>query len=241
MERQMRNRRGSTLLESILALLFFLIIIQAGIEFFGTARTAFFKLDDALSSSESAQAGMERLRADILLSGDGLGCPIALNLLAGIEAGTDGATFLSLEKTARLTGDVRSGDVDLSLDDADGFGPGRLICLADRGRGKILTVASVDGSRISPDSPILGDFPAAGTDVLLIRKVAYVFDPEKKLLKRRTNGGTAQPLVEEVRSFSFVVAPSSGLASALLVLDKKQDKSFSLAMFPRSLALARKG
>jgi len=236
----MRNR-GSTLLESILALLFFLLIIEAGIEFFGIARKAFFKLDDALSSSDGAQAGMGRLRSDLLLAGDGLARPIALNLLAGIEAAADGASFLSLEKTTRLAADLRSRDSAISLDDADGFGPGRIVCLADRERGEILSVASVDGSLIRPDAQILNSFSAAGTEVLLLRKVAYLFDPEKGLLKRRINTSPAQPLIEDVLSFSFTQDLASGLAQALLVLKQNPDKAYSLTVFPRSLALARRG
>jgi hypothetical protein len=60
-------------------------------------------------------------------------------------------------------------------------------------------------------------------------------------LKRRVNAGAAQPLVEDVRSFVFTLDNASGLASAFLVLEKSPDKPFSLAVFPRSLALARRG
>ncbi len=237
----MRNRRGSTLLESLLALFFFSLIIQASLEFFGTARRAFFKLDNALSAREGAQAGLERLRADLLLAGDGLARPIALDLLAGIEAAADGASFLSLEKTARLANDVRSGDASLTLADADDFSPGKLVCLADRNRGEILTVALVDGPVLRPDSRLLHDFTAAGTDVLLLRKVAYLLDPEKGLLKRRVNASPAQPLIEDVRSFSFTHDIASGLASISLVLRDNPNKTYSLAIFPRNLAIARRG
>ena len=237
----MRNRPGSTILESLLALVFFLLIILAGIEFFGTTRKAFFKLDDTLSSAECARAGMERLRLDLLLAGDGLARPIALDLLAGIEAAADGASFLSLEKTARLTGNVRAGDVTFALGEADDFSPGKIVCLVDRSRGELLSVGSADGLLIGSDSPVLHDYAAEGTEVLLLRKVTYLLDPDKGLLKRRINASPAQPLVEEVLTFTFTHDLASGLAAAVLVLKQNPDKTYPLAVFPRGLALARRG
>jgi len=239
----MRNRRGSTLIESLLALFFFLLILEASLEFFGTARAAFYKIENGLSAQEGAQAGLERIKADVLLAGVGLARPIALGLIAGIEPAADGGgvALVSLEKTALLANDARPGDSSLALGNAADFGAGKYVCLVDRRQGEIATVSAVEGNTLRLDSPLVHGYAGADTEVLLLRKVVYSLDPQKSLLKRKVNASPAQPLLEGVRSFSLDLASPSGLVTAAVVLQEKPDRAYSIAVFPKNMALARTG
>jgi type II secretory pathway pseudopilin PulG len=241
MARTKLKQRGSTLLESLLALVCFLMILQAGLEFFGMARAAFYKLEDSLSARESAQAALERIRVDVLLAGLGLAGPIALGLVSGIDSAEGGMAILSLEKSAVLAADARAGDASLTLADASDFGPGRIVLLMEKGDGEVLTAASVAGNSLRLDSPIARGHAAADSEILLLRKVAFAFDSETSVLKRKVNASSAQPLLEGVASFSMSGAPSGGLVTSSLALQEKPGRTYTISIFPRNLALARSG
>jgi hypothetical protein len=234
-------RRGSTLLESLLALIFFLMILQVSLEFFGTARTAFYKIEDSLSARESAQAGLARIRADVLLAGLGLARPIALGLVSGIVPAAEGTALLSLEKSTLLAADTRAGDTSLALVNASDFGAGRTIVLMDKADGEVLTAALVEGNTLHLETPVIRSHAAANSEILLLRRVAYSFDPEKSVLKRKVNASSAQPLLEGVVSFSMSWASPGGLVTAWVALQEKPDRIYTISVFPRNMALARTG
>jgi Tfp pilus assembly protein PilW len=234
-----RISRGSTLLESLLALLFFLMILQVSLEFFGTARAAFFKLEDGLSARESAEAGLERIRVDVLHAGWGLSGPIALGLTSGIEETADGMTLISLEASALLTADAAPGAASVAVTDDAEFGAGRKIVISDRTGGEALTVASVTGGALGLDRPIQRAYAAGDSVVFLLRRVAYSFDAAKGTVRRKINSSSAQPLVEGVASFSLSPEAAGGLVQGSLSIVEKPGRTYGFKVLPRNLALAR--
>jgi hypothetical protein len=236
-----RSRRGSTLLESVLALVFFLMILQASLEFFGTARAAFFKLEDGLSARESCQAALARIRVDVLAAGQGLAVPMALGLAAGIETDDGGTAVLSLEKSAALAADARAGETSLTLTDASDFGAGRIVLLLEKADGERLTVASVSGNALRLNAPVARGYAAADSEILLLRRVAFAFDAGASILRRKVNASSAQPLLEGVASFSMSGASPGELVTVSLALQERPERAYAISIFPRNLALARTG
>ena len=236
-----RNRRGSTLLESVLALVCFLLILQASLELFGTARAAFVKLEDGLSARESAQAALERIRVDVLAAGQGLAGPIALGLVAGVDPGDGETAILSLEKSAAIAADARGGDMALTLADASGFGAGRTVLLLEKADGELLTVDSVSENALRLSAPLARGHAAADSEILLLRKVAFSFDAAAFILRRKVNASSAQPLLEGVASFSMSGASPGGLVTAAVALQERPDRIYAISIFPRNLALAKTG
>jgi len=233
--------RGSTLLESLLALVFFLMILQVSLEFFGTARTAFFKLEDDLSARESADAGLERIRKDILQAGLGLAEAIALGLTPGLEEAADGTAFLSLEAETVPVADIPAGAASFTVTDADEFGADRIILIADATGGESLTLASVDGGTLRPERPLSRSYAAADSRVLLLRRVAYSFDSAKGTVRRKINASSPQPLIEGVASFSLSTGVDGGLVAVSLSIVEKPGRTCGFKVLPRNLALARSG
>ena len=236
-----RGSRGSTLLESLLALLFFLIILQVSLEFFGTARTAFFKLEDGLSARESAEAGLERIREDVLQAGWGLSGPISLGLTAGIEAAADGMVLTSLESSTALAADAAPGAASVAVANAGDFGPGRAVIVMDKTGGEALTVASVTGGVLGLDRPLSRVYAASDSEIFLLRRVAYSFDAAKGTVRRKINASSPQPLMEGVSSFSLSVGAADGLVEASLSIVEKPGRTYGFKVLPRNLALARTG
>ena len=68
-------------MESILALMLFLIVVLASLEFFGFTRNLFLKLKDKEETREAALLALDKMRVDLLAGGLGLLEPIKLGLL----------------------------------------------------------------------------------------------------------------------------------------------------------------
>jgi len=96
------NRRGFTLIEFLISLSLMLIIVLAGFEFFGQARTLFFKLKEAEESEEAALAALDKIRIDLTRGGRGLSVPMGMGLLEAVRADPERLTVLSSDGSYRL-------------------------------------------------------------------------------------------------------------------------------------------
>lgn len=238
MGRRAKHRRAIALVESLIALTIFAIVVLASLEFFGTARKAFFKLRDAETAQESAVAALDKMRADILLAGQGLIEALDLGIVVGIEtAGTD-LTIRSLTKTTGLLADAPAGQKTISLKNADGMSAGKDICLLNRTNGEAATSASVAGQTLTLTSPLINNYSSAESRILLLEKITYSLDSSKTTVRRKVNSSSAQPLLEGVTSFVLGYGAAKHLASVGFGLQSGTRKTFTISVFPKNMALA---
>jgi len=230
---------GFSLIESLLALTFFLLIILSSIEFFGSARTLFFKLRDSQLDRESALAALEKLKGDLLLAGQGLLPPIRFGLLEGIGF-EDGTLILkNAVTTGVLSEDARAGRTSMDVENAEDFGPGRSIYLSDKDKGESLVIAAADGHDLTLTSPLAFDYIKGESSIALVQTISYYLDMERSILRRRVNAGIPQPVLEGVQSFSAGLAGGGRLAAAGLRLRSKPEKPYEIAVVPKNLVLMK--
>jgi len=230
---------GFSLIESLLALTFFLLIILTSIEFFGSARTLFFKLQDAQLDRESAQAALEKLKGDLLRAGEGLLPPIRLGLIGGIEAENGILVIKNGAKAGILSEDARAGRTAIEVENAEDFDPGRSIYLFDKNKGESLVVAAADGHDLTLTSPLAFDYIKGESSVALVQTISYYLDMERSTLRRRVNSGISQPVIEGVQAFSAGLTGGGRLAVAGLRLRSKPETSYEMAVVPKNLALMK--
>ena len=232
-------KNGFSLIESLLALTFFLLIILSSIEFFGSARTLFFKLRDSQWDRESALAALEKLKGDLLHAGQGLLPPIRLGLLEGIGF-EDGALILkSAIKTGVLSEDARAGQTAIKVENAEDFDLGRSIYLFDRDKGESRVIAAADGPDLTLTSPLAFGYLKEEGSVALVQTISYYLDMERSTLRRRVNSGISQPVLEGVQAFSAGLTGGGRLAVAGLRLRSKPDTPYEMAVVPKNLALMK--
>jgi Tfp pilus assembly protein PilV len=240
MDRRAKHRKASALVESLIALTIFAIAVLASLEFFGTTRKAFFKLRDAETAQESAQAALDKMRADIFLAGRGLIEAMEMGIVAGIEGGGTDLTIRSVAKTTGLLADGVSGQKTISILDADGMSAGKEICLINKMRGEAAAIASVVGLTLTLNAPLTDNYPSGESRLLVLEKIAYSLDPSRTTIKRKVNASSAQPLLEGVASFVLGYAATENLASVCIAFPSGTQKTFSLSTFPKNMALARR-
>jgi len=232
------SEKGFSLIESILTLALFLIVVLASLEFFGFTRSIFLKLKDKEETREAALSALDKMRADLLAGGSGLLEAIELGLVEGISQEEDSLVILSKEKNLFPLNDLLEGQTKISLLSTHKVKKGREICIFDSHKGEVKSISKVDKKSIILSSPLGFSFLKEKTQVCLLKKISLYLDKDKQILRRKTNSGPAQPLLEDAASFGFSCEKESVLVRLHLALESNKEKKYEISVFPKNAALA---
>jgi hypothetical protein len=214
------------------------LLCLAGIEVFAAGRGVFFRHDALQEREERAATGLDRVRLDVREAGLGLVEPAMLGLVVGLAAQSERVLLSSVEKEAPLNDDAAAGTSFLPLSTASGFAVGRTVCLHVPGRGEIGAVAAVREDGILLAAPLRDGYPAVATSLLLVRTVEIFWDRDARILRRRVNGGSAQPLVEGVSGFFCRLDSASQVLGLELYLDGNEETAYAAAILPKNVLLS---
>jgi len=233
------KRKGFSLVESLLSLVFFLIIIMSSLEFFGTTRKIFFRLKEAQETGAGAAAALAKIRIDLLHAGQGLAQPIGLGILDGIELQNETLGLIIGEKAYVLTSDLPAGQADVPLPDTLGLRAGREVCIFDARCGEILGVESVDKDMMRLSPPTTNTYRRQDGKIVLLQKVSLYLERGSSILRRKVNASPAQPLLEGVRFFGFSYDGHSNLAQVQIGLEKEPEKTHEISVLLKNIALGK--
>ncbi len=225
-------------MESTLALALFLIVVLASLEFFGFTRSLFFKLKTKEEIKEAALSALDKMRTDLLAGGSGLLEPIELRLLEGISQEEGTLVISSKEKSLSPLNDLLEGQTRIRLQSTHNVKKGREICIFDSHKGEVKSISRVAKKNIILSSPLKYSFLKEKTQVCLLKKISLFLDEDKQILRRKTNSGPAQPLLEDAIFFSFSYEKASNLARLQLALESNKEKKYETSVFPKNAALA---
>lgn len=234
-----RNRPGLTLLETLLSLALFIGLILGGLDFFSRARRMFFRLSAGQDASERIQSALDKIRLDVLDAGKGLSEPIRLDVLQPIEPSIDGPIFRSADQEISLAAGIAAGTETILLSSGDGFSAGQEICLLDRTKGEICSILSVQGSAIRLAAGPRGDYAPGEAKLILLHRVVFPWAPGERILRRKVNAASAQPLLEDVAAFRCDYDAPSNLARIGLRLTDDPENEYAVTIYPKNAALAR--
>ena len=232
------SRRGFTLIEFLISLSLVLIIVLAGLEFFGQARALFLKLKEAEESEEAALAALDKIRIDLIRGGRGLSIPIGMGLLEAVRAETERLTVLSSESSYRLGKDLAQGGTRAALESADGLKKGSEICIFDPDKGEVRRVLSVEGECLILSTPLEHSYSRETAGLVAVEKVSFFLDREDAIIRRQVNSSPAQPLLEEAWTFLCSYDRPRNLAGIAFTLASHKEKTYELCIFPKNAGLS---
>lgn len=235
----MRRTGGFTLAELLVGLTLSLFVISTGVEFFGLARRVFFRLKEREEADQAALAALDRMRIDLLHAGRGLAEEAAAGLVEPVLADGSALTTTALERELALAAAVPAGAGRLDLVSAADIARGQRIALFQSGTGEVREIAAVEGQAVVLDGPLGGAYDPAAATVSLLESVAYHLDTEAGILRRRVNGGAAQPALERAASAAWSFDPSSLLVRVRLELDVEGAQAHEATVFVKNAALAK--
>ena len=233
-----KEKKGFTLLESLLSLSLFLIILLSSLEFFGIARNVFFKLNAEEKKREGISFALDRMRLDLFDVGRGLDKPIQWGLLKGISIEDEILTLLYKEEECCAAANLEAGQEWIFLRGNQEIKKQRQICILGRKKGEMKSVSASEKGSIILTSPLNFSYAQEETSLVLLRKITYFLDEKTQTLRRGVNASPSQPLLEDVSHFHFTYDEPTHLLRLQITLKEEKEKMYEIFVFPKNMALA---
>lgn len=233
------RRPGFTLIECSIGLALSLLVVTAGLQFYAHAQAVFSSLKAREEADQAARAAIDRMRIDLLHAGRGLAAEIGLGLAAAAEAGPLELRLTSAGRTLELAAAAAAGSTRIALASTTDLSPGRLVTLRQGETGEVRTVRRVETGAAVLDAPLEHDYAAAAAAVSLLDIVTYSLDGTARVLRRRANASSAQPLCENVAAAAWSLGPAAPLVRLRLELSIEGVHPHEATVFLKNAALAR--
>ena len=230
------NRRGFTLIDSMIGLCLTLLIFVSSLQFFGVGRRVFFKLRAAQEERLNVLAALEKIRLDAGRAGCGLQTPIGLGLAAGLEVQDGVLTLQSEDQSLSLEQDLAVGQTRVSCRSAEDVTKSRTVCFFDETAGEVHSLAAVGRGFILLSAPLEHSYKKEETKVVVLDIVSYFFVPAGRTVRRKANNSSAQPLLEEVGAWDVRRSEDRPLITVSLKLGSKE-KRYEMSFLPKNIAL----
>jgi len=239
-KRQIRpSLKGFSLLESLLGLVIFFMIILGSMEFFATVRTVFFRLKTKQETHQSAWIALDKIRSDLLSAGQGLARPMRMGLVAGIEKTGETWVLVRANRSLSLISDLIAGGTSLEATNADEDMAGRTLCLFDETKGETVLITTVEDGRLALSAPLRYGYRAEEAKVIGLQKTSIYLDSGKNILRHKTDGASAQPLLEDVHSFALSFDQGTCLAATQLAFSSAPEDFYEIKIMARNVALGK--
>ena len=232
------QRKGFSLIESLISLSLFLLILLGSVECFSLARQHFLELKNKYERDEFAHASLDKMRIDLLAAGSGLHTPLALDLVKGLRVIDNSLIISSQDKVLSTLGDLIPGQTQIPLASTGGVKKGSLICIYNQDKGEAQSISIVNRKSLVLASPIQNSYLSGDYNIVLIKTVSFFLDRKQQILRRKVNSSPAQPLLEETAQFLILYEETSHLINLSLSLLSHEEKKYEISVFPKNLGLA---
>lgn len=229
--------RGFSLLECLIGLALSLFVVCVCLGFFMAAERSYFRLRDGEEAAQAALAAQDKMRVDLLRAGQGLAPAAALGLVEPVAEAGGGLLVTRAERAYALAADLAAGDTRIPLDSVADLRPGREVLIADAESGEVRTLASVGGGAVVVSTPLERGYARSGASLQLLERVALTLDPRLRILRRRVNSSSAQPLLENAGAAEFAFDGPANLVRVRFSLAPQGDAYYELCLFPKNTVL----
>jgi len=235
-----KQKKGFSLIESLISLSLFLVIVLACLELFGFTRNIFLKLKIQEESKSAVFSALDKMKTDILSGGSGLLEPVQLGLLESITEDEGTLIILSMEKNFASLNDLVTGQTKIFFQSISSLKKKKEICIFDTLKGEIKSIVSAANKSIVLSTPLDFSYSKDDTHISLIKKVTLFFDKNKQIIRRKINSSPAQPLLEDVALFDFSILKTTNLVSLRISLKLNEEKEYEISIYPKNAALGAK-
>lgn len=233
-----RPNHGFTLIECLLAASLLMVILAGTLELSRSSRRFFFRLKDSQEFNQEIWAAQDRLRRDMARAGSGLSDLIAAGLISGIEREGLSLALYSEETSFPLPFEIQSGSQIIELPSTDSFSRGQLIALVDENKAEIASVEKVEKRRLILSKPVLWGYKNGSARIIAVEKICYFLDEKTGILRRKVNLSPAQPLLENVDSFTWTIK-SPELINISLTFNKEPDAVHEIKITAKNILLGK--
>lgn len=235
-----RSQPGFSLLECLISLSLGLLILISALEVFSQSRKIFNKLKETQESSLAAVATLEKIREDLEAAGAGLPRRIFDSDLKVLEATGGSLIIFSKDDFLRLTSEAwtaqESLQIELKTARLSSLRNGRALYITDGTKGQLIFITGVWETRLSISPPLSDSYKVGQTEIYLLRKVEIYLDTDQKILRRKVNDTSGQPLMEEVASFESTYDSEKNLVESSLSTESGgKSYEYQQVIYPKNL------
>ncbi|MGB9893402.1 MAG: hypothetical protein ACPLRA_03235 [Candidatus Saccharicenans sp.] len=235
--------QGFSLLECLLSLSLSLLILISALEVFAQSRKVFNKLKDSQEMGLAAAIALEKIKEDLEIAGAGLPKGVSEEDFASLQLTASELIIFSKEEEIELASDINAGQSLIMIEPKSGLSSslkkGRAIYLGDENKGQLAYVIAVSGNQLLISPAPTNHYCLVGTKIFLLEKVEIYLDSKQKILRRKVNDSSGQPLMEEVASFQFIYDPKSNLVQIRLGTEfGGKSHEHELVIYPKNLSKA---
>jgi len=196
------RRAGFSLLECLLSLSLSLLILISALEVFAQSKRVFNRLKETQETALAAAVALEKIKEDLEIAGAGLFSePLELNF-APLQTSSSGILMFSKEEELELVSDINPGQTQATIELKSGLSSslrkGRALYLEDEVKGELTYLTAVSGNILYFSPPSKNSYSVSQGRVLLLEKVEIYLDQKQKIIRRKVNDTSGQPLLEEV-------------------------------------------
>ena len=114
-----------------------------------------------------------------------------------------------------------------------------MVVLRNGAAGEVRMVAGVEPGAVHLDRPVTAAYAPATATVSLVEIVSYSLDGPARVLRRRVNGGSAQPVLENASLAFWAYDPEARLARIRIELDVEGAHPHEATVFVKNASLVR--
>ncbi len=231
---------GFSLLECLVSLSLSLLILVSALELAVQSRRVFLKLRESQEKNLAVVVALEKMREDLETAGAGIPALLSGGGLTPLQVNGQTLVIFSAEGKTTLLADVSPGQSYLLLKLNPGLTSmlkkGRAVYLVDGASGELVYINSVSGNALTVSAPLAAAFEVARTEVIILEKIELYLDRQQKILRRRVNNTTGQPLLEEAEDFTALYQAENNLASIILSIESGgKAHEYELVIYPKNL------
>lgn len=232
---------GFSLLECLISLSLSLLILVSALEVSVQARRTFVKLREAQEKDLGLAVALEKMREDLENAGAGIPKLLSGTGLSPIQLNGQTLAIFSADGKTRLLADISYGQSYLLVEVSSGLSSilkkGRAVYLTDGNSGELTYIISVSGNSLAVSPALNTAFEAARTEVIVLEKIELYLDRQQKILRRRVNSTTGQPLLEGAEDFAASYQAENNLASITLSIESGgKVHECELVIYPKNLS-----
>jgi prepilin-type N-terminal cleavage/methylation domain-containing protein len=230
--------RGFTLLECLLASSLMVAVLAAALEISQASKKLFSRLKESQELNHEIWAGQDRIRRDLNRAGYGLQECLLLGLLSGVQNEASGLAIFAKEASFSLSADLEPGSFIVPLPSSDLVSRGQIVAFVSEGKGEIALVERVEKNRLILNKPLQNTYYKSSGQIIIVEKILYYLDQASQVLRRKVNSSPAQPLIEQVIAFNWLIEPP-GLVKVSLTFDDEKETVHEIKVATKNILLAQ--
>jgi len=230
---------GFSLIECLISLSLTLFIFISAMEIFSHSKKIFYRLKADHEAALAAVIALEKIREDLEKAGAGFILAARDSESLPITVESANLLMFSKEKSLSLAAEVEANQNFLMIvpDSSSGstLRKDRALLIKDNQKEQIVYITGISGNCLTVSPAVAEAYSLSEAELLLLEKIEIYLDSKQKILRRKVNHTSGQPLAENIDNFEAFYEAEKNLVQIRLSLNQPEEKNYELVVYPKNI------